>query len=210
MRAGCFHSIRSGPFVEACAVAALLVLFGYFSQKNLAFAIVSLTAAGFLSGKWIAKDENWMDTWALGAKGLSICFITLAASAIGLFVAAFFRDKAGYFWYPVTIESFAITAMFIGAAEEFIFRGGIFGQVKQYGVVGAVLFSTLAHTAYKISIFLGNPTIDVWFLLKWTLLGGLSLSLLRLFSGSIWPAVASHAAFDLVLYGDGETPWWVW
>ncbi len=52
---------------------------------------------------------------------------------------------------------------------------------------------------------------DLFFLVVWTLVGGLLFGLLREKSGSAFPPLIAHAMFDIVLYGGLATaPLWVW
>jgi membrane protease YdiL (CAAX protease family) len=71
--------------------------------------------------------------------------------------------------------------------EEMLFRGGIFGGVlRQNGpartVIGIAVFFTLAHREPR------NFLPDF--------LGGLAMGYARLASGSLWPSIALHAAFN--------------
>jgi len=81
-------------------------------------------------------------------------------------------------------------------------------------LVAAVVLAAAAHTAYKAALFVWPPAgveIDYEFLILWTLAGGVAFGALRVAAGTVWPAVAAHAAFDLVAYGDAvRAPWWVW
>ena len=81
-------------------------------------------------------------------------------------------------------------------------------------LVGAILLAAGAHTAYKTALFVRPPTgieVDYAFLAIWTLVGGAAFGALRAWGGNVWPALAAHAAFDLIAYGDAaQAPWWVW
>jgi membrane protease YdiL (CAAX protease family) len=45
----------------------------------------------------------------------------------------------------------------------------------------------------------------------WTFTGGLLFGILARKSGTVYPALAGHAAFDIIFYSASQTaPWWVW
>lgn len=52
-------------------------------------------------------------------------------------------------------------------------------------------------------------TVQLLPVAAWTIIAGVTLGLLRFYSRSIWPAVANHALFDVLVYGGGLTgPVW--
>jgi membrane protease YdiL (CAAX protease family) len=88
------------------------------------------------------------------------------------------------------------------------------GRLKVLGGPTAVVSAALAHTVYKCALFAlrDSPVeIDFAMLAIGTLAGGLVFGALREGARSVWPAVAAHAFFDVVAYGDlARAPWWVW
>jgi len=104
--------------------------------------------------------------------------------------------------------------MLVGSTEELFFRGFIQGHTRHIGVIFSVIFATLAHTAYKCSFFAAQQSgyeMDIMFLMKWTILGGIVFGILKEYSNNIVPPLAGHAVFDLLIYGDSVTvPWWIW
>jgi membrane protease YdiL (CAAX protease family) len=100
-------------------------------------------------------------------------------------------------------------ALFVAAGivgpvvEEIFFRGGIFRSLRRTHPAGltlvgvSLLFAGAHHDA-------GNALSDF--------LGGLAMGYVRMTSGSIWPAILVHAAFNstalvlLVRYGPEGTP----
>lgn len=86
--------------------------------------------------------------------------------------------------------------------EELFFRGALFGGLaRKYGSVGALCATTLLFAAAHRDLRTFLPD----------LLGGAAMGMLRLWSGSLWPGVLVHIAFNTssalygVLYGpDGD------
>ena len=134
--------------------------------------------------------------------------------ALGAVLAVGFRERLGIALFPGALRSFALLAALIGAAEELFCRGYILGRLRCLGMTWAVVLSAVAHTAYKCALFARTPSgieVNFPFLATATLLGGMVFGLLRVRAGSVWPAVAAHACFDVLVYGDcGQAPWWVW
>ncbi|MDV7401315.1 CPBP family intramembrane glutamic endopeptidase, partial [Arthrospira platensis SPKY1] len=102
-------------------------------------------------------------------------------------------------WHPDRLTPFVVTAMGIGAAEELLFRGYIYGAFSKK-VLWAIGLSALAHTLYKTAIFMPYPEMALWSLALLTFLTGILVAWMRWRSGSIWPAVFFHALFDLWVY----------
>ncbi len=88
------------------------------------------------------------------------------------------------------------------------------GRLRVLGWPAAVLISTAAHTAYKTALFAlpSSPArADFLSIVVLTFTVGTLFGLSRELSRSIYPAVAAHAAFDLMVYGAAaQAPWWVW
>ena len=134
--------------------------------------------------------------------------------ALGAALAVGFRERLGLAMFPATLGSFVLLAALIGTAEELLYRGYILGRLQFLGAPWAVVLSAVAHTAYKCALFARpRPGIETnfLFLAAATLLGGTAFGLLRVRANSVWPAVAAHACFDMLVYGDrAQAPWWVW
>ncbi len=116
--------------------------------------------------------------------------------------------------FPGALLGFAPLAALIGGTEEIVYRGYVQGRARRLGVFPAVVLASLCHAAYKCALFAlpASPVqTDFLFLATWTFLGGLVFGALRELAGSIAPALAAHACFDIVVYGDlAQAPWWVW
>ena len=74
-------------------------------------------------------------------------------------------------------------------AEETLFRGLVLnGLMKRLGLYGAVLVSSAVFAAAHLQPQLYVPTFIL----------GIFLSILRIGSGSLWPGIGLHAAFNTV------------
>jgi membrane protease YdiL (CAAX protease family) len=133
------------------------------------------------------------------------------AAIIGLGLGMLLRWEQNRSLVPLPMHGFVFMAMLIGISEELVFRGYFMGVLLQRGFPMAAIVTALLHTAYKLPIFipfadasslpvLGALTFGVGALAGWS----------RKVLGSIWPCVVLHALFDLWVYGDRTTPWWVW
>ena len=87
------------------------------------------------------------------------------------------------------------------------------GCLRRQGAFVACAGASLAHTAYKCSLFV-FPDVPVranlLVLGLATFVVGMLFGLMRERLGSVaFPALA-HGAFDLVVYGDvAQLPWWI-
>ncbi len=138
----------------------------------------------------------------------------LVGSLMGVLVALLYRRYLDISLLPGSFFFFTLVAALIGSTEELVFRGFIQEYVRPVNGLLSVVFSSLAHTGYKCSLFLSPAvpsTVDVWFLAYWTFIVGILFSALRHFSRSVWPSVAAHALFDILVYAEyAKAPWWVW
>ncbi len=139
----------------------------------------------------------------------------LLAVGLGGLVAMAYRAEVGASLFPKALGRFVLPAALIGACEELLYRGFIQTRLAQTGRWSAVAFTSAGHTAYKCLLFVGRPSsepaVDFAFLATATFLVGLLLGGVRERSGSVWPAVAGHVTFDIMVYGAlAAAPWWVW
>lgn len=144
------------------------------------------------------------------------CSIFLFLGAVvGIVWGVVYRRFCGQAFFPESLRWFFPVACLIGATEEWLYRGVVQGVLRQkVSVIGAVLLAAFFHTVYKSALFTTWPLpvdVDLNFLALSTFIGGLVLGSLREFSGSVFPPIAAHALFDLIVYGDYvQAPWWVW
>lgn len=138
----------------------------------------------------------------------------VAAILLGVALSVAYRAYAGLALWPSALGWFAALAAAVGAVEELVYRGFAQTGLRRGGRFSAVVFAAAGHAAYKGLLFTWRPGVsspDLGFLVVATFLVGLLVGGLREASGSVWPPVLAHAAFDIVLYGALATaPWWVW
>ena len=188
----------------------LVVLFGFLVFQNPTLAFLSLGLFLLLLFGWILRSPPSEIGSTFGLTGCRWYWIAGAAVG-GLFLALLQRWDQGAAIFPRGLGPFAVLAMLIGLTEELVFRGFVFGRIQSSGSsVVAVGVSTIAHTLYKVAIFLPFAAIDPLFLGGLTFAVGLILGGARMATRSIWPCVVFHVLFDLWVYGDGPVPWWVW
>ena len=135
-------------------------------------------------------------------------------AVIGIGAGILHRKGLGMSPWPAGVGPFAVVACLIGATEELVYRGWLQGAARPLGWPAAVVIASVAHAAYKTSLFawpFGSVAIDFVGIGLWTILGGTVVGLLREFSGSVVPSMVAHAGFDFVVYGAlTHAPWWVW
>jgi membrane protease YdiL (CAAX protease family) len=194
-----------------------MILFGLFSHRGLPW--IAIGAAGLLSAAFCIQRSivSMRDIPPLfGLSGSwKVLIISLAGCAVGVGLGAYYRFSFGMTLLPgPALQPFALAACGIGAAEELVYRGWMQGRLRVLGRLAAVLISTAAHTAYKTALFALPPSpvsVNFLSLVVLTFTVGALLGLLRELSRSIYPAVAAHVAFDLMVYGAAaQAPWWVW
>jgi membrane protease YdiL (CAAX protease family) len=139
---------------------------------------------------------------------------SIAGVLLGAGLAALFRFTYDQPLLLTGIRPFVLTAALIGTAEELLFRGFIQGKLSSLGWPAAVVLASLAHTAYKLSLFVFPK--EGWattFLVLgfFTFVVGCIQGALRQGTGSVIPPLTAHAFFDIFAYGDWtQAPWWVW
>lgn len=142
-----------------------------------------------------------------GLVGLPLCI------GFGIALAVYYRHVQHRPLLPGRLGAFCLVSAGIGICEEVAYRGFVHGGLRRWGVAVACCGAAVAHTGYKLCLFV-LPDVAVRAHLVYlgiaTLIVGLVLSLMReAFGGLLLPAVA-HASFDVVAYGDlTAAPWWV-
>jgi membrane protease YdiL (CAAX protease family) len=203
-------------------VQAILFIFGlliFISSFQMKFPWSGFSMAGILlSVVVISMDVNSVKDYFIifDLKTFSKYFFYFLAISIlvGLFWGLVFRHYLNLQLIPAKLEYFTFTAMAIGSVEELIFRGYIQRKLQNLGIALSVVGASLMHTLYKCFIFLILPAVhqtDFFYLFVWTLSVGCISGTLKEFSGNTLVPVSGHAAFDLMVYGDGMVDtWWVW
>jgi membrane protease YdiL (CAAX protease family) len=213
----CGKARRRPPLAEAAALCLGMILFGLFSHQGLPWITVGaagLLAAAFCIQRSILSMRDIPPLFGLSGSRKAL-ILSLGGCAVGVGLGAYYRFS---FEMPLlpgpALQPFALAACAIGAAEELVYRGWMQGRLRVLGWPAAVLVSAAAHTAYKTALFALPPSpVNVYFpsLIVLTFIVGALFGLSRELSRSIYPAVAAHVAFDLMVYGAAaQAPWWVW
>lgn len=201
------------------AASVGMIVFALFWHHGLPWNAIGFTGLVLTAGA-IAGHEQRTRTRPADLFGLDRCSIKTVAYAflgagLGAWAGLWHRSGLGLpLQPPAGVQPFVIVACLIGAAEELLYRGWLFGHARRFGWPAAVAIAALAHAAYKTALFAWPPmpiAVNLPDMMLWTTCGGIVLGLLRTSSGSIVPAIVAHAAFDFVVYrGMGSAPWWVW
>ena len=101
-----------------------------------------------------------------------------------------------------------------GMTEELVYRGFIQGILSHRHPAAGILVASAGHTAYKTAL-LGTSAVsgmvNLTSLALFTFFAGCLFGYFRFRSGRIYPALAAHGIFDLLVYGDStDFPVWVW
>jgi membrane protease YdiL (CAAX protease family) len=198
--------------------SAGMVTFAWCSHQGLPWGAV---AAGglMLTASAIGSSQSGADgpAAALGLQDFSrtATGFTILGVLVGIGGGLLHRGSLGLPLRPVEgVQSFVVVACLIGATEELIYRGWMFGRARALGWPAAVVIAAVAHAAYKTALFawpsVPSP-VDLTVIAFGTVAGGIVLGLLRVFSRSLIPPVLAHVAFDFVVYRSvAHAPWWVW
>lgn len=177
-------------------------------------ALGLLGAAACLAHGLIRARGAWREYLALRRPPVHAAAWLTAGVVLGISLAMAYRVYAGLSVLPARLGAFVLLAAAIGAVEELVYRGFVQTGLTGRGRFSGVIFASAGHAAYKGLLFAWRPEVvfpDLGFLVVATFLAGILLGGLREASGSLWPSIFAHAAFDIVLYGALlTTPWWVW
>jgi membrane protease YdiL (CAAX protease family) len=208
---------RHLQITEAALCSLAFILFAFFIQYEFPVKLVSIVSL-LLPAYLISKNVNSLNdltriTGEIPPLKLSILYSVIGILG-GITLAVMYRWHLDAPPIPQSIQWFAAIAALIGCMEELVFRGYIQDSVKSYGPAVSVTISTLAHTAYKCSLFLSPIALmktNIGFLAFWTIIAGLIYGTIRHYSKSIIPSLVGHALFDIWVYAEFvNAPWWVW
>jgi len=210
-------SDRWRGLIEACAAGAGLCLFALFVHQGMPLVLVSgagmiaAAIAVYVSFRAAAAPANLLGLSPFSRKaGAYVVF----GCALGMSLAIVYRLHMGWTIMPAGLDSFAAAAALIGATEEIVYRGFMQGRLRPFGAFPAVALAALLHTGYKCCLFSMAPfAMETSFttLAAATLIGGLAFGATREFSQSLFPALAAHVCFDILVYGElAQAPVWVW
>lgn len=202
----------------AASVAAIgLCLFALFAHRTDGLRFLSfggLAASACVLALALGRSESALDLVGLRRWPRTLLAWVPFGAALGLGLGSLCRFCYGHGAVPTTLTPFVVVAVLIGTTEELVYRGCLQGLMRPWGANLAIWFGAVAHTAYKVALF-GDPVREsspnFLFLILATYIVGTVLGGLRHVSRSVVPAVALHAAFDIIVYGDRlAAPWWVW
>lgn len=202
---------KSAPYWSALHLPALLVvLFGVFLHPCRWLSVLLLTGCFILIFYWVLKASLGDIRQLFGFNPCPWIWIALGA-VFGTGLAIFLRWHQARALYPDPLRLFIFMAVTIGVTEEILFRGYFLGHLLTWKKSAAVPGAALLHSAYKVTLFAHSARAgDLITLGVLTFAVGLLAGYWRKVLFSIWPCVALHALFDLWVYGDRTTPWWVW
>lgn len=137
-----------------------------------------------------------------------------AGLVVGLVAATGYRLYSGISLFPGTLTAIALISPLIGITEELVFRGYLQGRSQLYGPYFSIFIAAASHTLYKYLVLKSMVVytiIDFPRLVLFTFLFGMIVGAFRHLSQNVVPALAAHAVFDILVYGDfSEMPVWVW
>ena len=208
-------SDRSARLADVCLFSLGMAVFAVCAHR--AELVIprfgGLALAVLFVARTIARDRKPLELLGVrrpssrGLVGLPLCI------GFGVALAVWYRHVQHRPLLPGHLGAFCLVSAGIGICEEVAYRGFVHGGLRRYGVAAACCGAAVAHTGYKLCLFV-LPDVPVRAHLVYlgigTLAVGLVLSLMReALGGLLLPAVA-HASFDVVAYGDlTAAPWWV-
>ena len=211
------HNEKISVLLETILLVAGIGVFAWFIQEDnylIAVAFGGLLVASLVISAIIVKSESPAEIFGIdrfNKRILLFCFAGIFIGVVPAFCGRYYYDLPDF---PASLTIIALVSPLIGITEELVFRGYIQGRLRIIGTVGAVFIAAAAHALYKFLV-LGSVSdiVEVNFL---ALVGltfgfGIIIGFVRAFSRSVIPALAAHASFDILMYGDFTSmPVWVW
>jgi membrane protease YdiL (CAAX protease family) len=198
--------VLTGICIFACLVHREGILF-LAGIAGLVFAAIVLARAVFLSG-------SPAELLGLARFDRTTLVFSSAGIVVGLIAAWGYRTYYGLSLLPGTLTVIALISPLVGMTEELVFRGYLQGRSQAAGPVAAVFIAAFGHTLYKFLVLKSmtvSIAVDFPRLVLFTFIFGLVVGIFRQLSRSVFPALAAHALFDILIYGDfSEMPVWVW
>ena len=193
-----------------------ILLFALFIHTPWPRRLISFTAltGTALMLAYSIRNDSTLRAFGLTPLSRRILFYFIPSLLLGGGFAWLTRSTFDLSPLPQSVSRFAIIAPIIGATEELIFRGYIQGHLRPIGRIFSIVYSSAVHTCYKLLVILSLSVplqFDLFFLVIWTFIGGVTFGILREGARSVIPPVIAHAIFDIVLYGGyAMAPVWVW
>lgn len=209
--------------IEVCLLTIFMGIFGLFIHSPFPFTLISFTGfifVCFIVAFRLVKNAHKPVTFLIAFFGIKpftrkALLYTVIGLLGGLILGAALRAWKKAPLIPGTMTLFAIgVAPFIGVSEELLFRGYMQRRLYEINGLLAVILAALSHTVYKCSLMLLPPLFDrtkipVYAIL--TFIGSLLFGIVSWKSNTVYPALAGHAVFDIIVYStSGTAPWWVW
>ncbi len=184
--------VNQSTIIAGCGIALSAILLA----RQMTNIRQVKTVLGFL--RW--KSEYFM-------------FVGIAMLA-GALLGMVYRDYLDVQVIPIHLSTFVFVAMAVGATEELVFRGYLQTRLAQKNTYLAIVLASLAHSVYKMMIFISFKAgleVNVLRLVILTFLVGIIFGYFKELTKSTWIAIGAHVIFDFVVYGDQLiSPWWVW
>jgi membrane protease YdiL (CAAX protease family) len=212
------HSAKlSHPLARSLAISTGLwtfaVLYRGTTVMQIAAVVVLISTAILMVMVLLPHNAEMLhkNTWRWPSESRKVLMLSIMLSVA---LAIWYRISEQMTPLPLSIHSFVILSVLIGATEELTFRGVVQGEASCWNTTGAVYLSALAFAGYKALLFIlpaaGNET-NVFNLFIFTFLAGILLGYARKNTGSVWPCLVAHGLFDLLVYMEtAKPPWWVW
>jgi uncharacterized protein len=171
---------------------------GPISEVVLALCWVILPL--YMLGWWRTPGFQTVLTWPLRIRGYRVLFLGLFL-VLGLFPVLLLAFSSTIHRTPLPlVVTVAVYCLFVGIAEEGLFRGLILNMLLPKGIWRAVFFSSLLFgSAHILNVFAGFPlTAEV--IQVFSALGfGMFLAAVRLRTNSLRPGIIMHALWDFPL-----------
>jgi membrane protease YdiL (CAAX protease family) len=214
MKAG--HSKLSIAIQSFLFLGGLLFFtwFSHGSRSSFLFSLSGLAVSAFVVSINIRSFRDVVPVFDLHKITRKTVLYMPVALLTGIFLGMLYRHYIHLPVFSARLTSFALPAAGIGMVEELIFRGFLQSHMRKINVPSSVLLATLAHTTYKLVLFMSLQSffeINLIFLVIWTFISGLIFGIIKEYSGNVIYPISGHVIFDIIVYGGRTlTPWWVW
>ncbi len=149
---------------------------------------------------WCTPGFQMVLTWPLHIRGYKGLFLGLFLLLCLFPLLLLTFSKPIHQTPPLTITMVAVMCLFVGIAEEGLFRGLILNMLLPKGIWRAALLSSLLFGSMHIlNVFVGFP-LNIALAEMLSALGfGMFLAAVRLRTNSLRPGIIAHGLWDLPL-----------